>query len=87
MGGGSPLLVFAAVLFGYPLPLVRIELDNRVRFSASLLEPAHQHRQDPPLQGRDEQQEAGDIGQKPGNEQQHSGEDGERPGNPGAEGL
>ena len=82
MGKGHPLRVLAGLLLGDPPPFVRIELDDRGRLAARLPETAQQCRENAPLQGWDEQQSTGDVGQKPGNEQQNSGEQGEKPGNP-----
>src|SRR6266487_1578747 len=75
MGKGHPLRVLAGLLLGDPPPFVRIELDDRGRLAARLPETAQQCRENAPLQGWDEQQSTGDVGQKPGNEQQKAGED------------
>ena len=76
MGKGRLLRVFAGLLLADPPPFVRIKLDDRGRFAARLSETAQQRREEAPLQGWDEQQNAGDVGQKPGNEQQNSGKQG-----------
>ena len=76
MENGRPIRAWAGVLVGDPPPFGRIKLDDRGRFAARLPETAQQRREDAPLQGWDEQQNAGDVGQKPGNEQQNSGEQG-----------
>src|ERR1700687_2020906 len=62
-----------AVVIDDVTPFVRIKVDDRGRFSARLPERAKKDRNEPLLQGGNEQQDAGYVGQKPGHQQQNSG--------------